>query len=465
METILIVDDEKNYPRILSAILEEENYETLSCHSGEEALTLLTESEIDLVLTDMRMPGMDGISLLRAIKNKQPDLPVIMMTAHGTVEKAVEAMQQGAYTYILKPFENETLIQHVGKAMDLYRVVRENRQLRAMIADRFSFSSIIGKSEAMQQIYATIRKVAPSTATILIEGESGTGKELVARALHFNSPRKEKPFIAVNCTALAESLLESELFGHEKGAFTGAISMRKGRFELADGGTLFLDEIGELSPQMQVKLLRVLQEKTIERVGGGKTISVDFRLMAATNKKLHEEVRKERFREDLYYRLHVVHFKIPPLRERDNDILLLAEAFLQKFSPQRTDGQPLSGLSSPCRKHLLDYAWPGNVRQLENVMERAVLLAPGPMITPEDLPKEIREQNTLSPAIPLALPEASLSDSLAHVEKELIERALKASDHIQAHAAARLGITKSGLHQKIKKYNIRVGSSRDKADS
>ena len=457
METILIVDDEKNYPRILSAVLEEEGYETLSSHSGEEALQLLQDADVDLVLTDMRMPGMDGIALLKAIKTSKPDLPVIMMTAHGTVEKAVEAMQQGAYTYILKPFENESLIQHVAKALDLYRVVRENRRLRAMVAERFSFSSLIGKSQAMQEIYATIAKVAPSTASVLIEGESGTGKELVARALHFNSPRKDKAFIAVNCAALAENLLESELFGHEKGAFTGAVTSKKGRFELADGGTLFLDEIGEISPSMQVKLLRVLQERVIERVGGTRTIAVDFRLMAATNKTLKDEVPAGRFREDLYYRLNVIHLKIPPLRERENDILLLAQHFLQKYAAQRPDGSSLSGIAPACRQALLEYGWPGNVRQLENVMERAVLLASGPQIEPENLPREMLESGQ-GQSIPLELPDTSLGETLAHVEKILIERALKACDHVQAHAAARLGITKSGLHQKIRKYGISLGS-------
>lgn len=453
METILIVDDEKNYPKILSAILEEEGYETFTCHSGEEALVLLEDAEVDLVLTDMRMPGMDGITFLQAVKEKQVDLPVIMMTAHGTIEKAVEAMQKGATNYILKPFDNNTLIQHVQKAMDLYRVVKENRRLRDMVTERFSFSQILGKSQAMQEIYAIIRKVAPTTASVLIEGESGTGKELVARALHFNSPRKDKAFVAVNCTALAENLLESELFGHEKGAFTGASSTRKGRFELADGGTLFLDEIGEISPQMQVKLLRVLQEKNIERVGGNRSIAVDFRLMAATNKTLQNEVIAGRFREDLYYRLNVIHLKLPPLRERDNDILLLAQHFLEKYFPQRTAPERLTGFSIACKECLLDYPWPGNVRQLENVMERAVLLAPGPEIEVEDLPREIREYDS-GKEISFSLPDLSLSETLAHMEKLLIERALKANGYVQVHAAASLGITKSGLHQKIKKYGI-----------
>lgn len=456
METILIVDDEKNYPRILSAILQDEGYETLCCHSGEDALQILGQSDVDLVLTDMRMPGMDGISLLAAIKTRIPDLPVIMMTAHGSVEKAVEAMQQGAYTYILKPFENENLVQHVAKALDLYRVVRENRRLQAMITERFSFSCLIGKSTAMQEIYENIRKVAPSSASVLIEGESGTGKELVARALHFNSPRKDQAFIAVNCAALSENLLESELFGHEKGAFTGAIATRKGRFEMADGGTLFLDEVGEISPAMQVKLLRVLQEKTIERVGGTRSIPVDFRLMAATNKTLRKEVPAGRFREDLYYRLNVIHLKIPPLRERDNDILLLAQHFLQKYAGQRPEGENLTGISTSCRRALLEYTWPGNVRQLENVMERAALLAPGPLIGKEDLPGELRNIGE-SQAISIQLPDTSLGEALAHAERILIERALKVCDDVQAHAAARLGITKSGLHQKIRKYGIAIG--------
>ncbi|MBI5063508.1 MAG: sigma-54-dependent Fis family transcriptional regulator, partial [Desulfatitalea sp.] len=257
MDTILSVDDEKNYPLILSAVLQEEGFETLAANSGQEALAVLVNSDVDLVLTDMKMPKMDGIELLQHIKTKDAELPVIMMTAYGTVEKAVEAMQKGAYSYILKPFDNEQLILYARKAVDMYRVVKENRQLRSAVANRYSFGNLIGKSKAMQDVFETIRKVAPATATVLIEGASGTGKELVAKSIHFNSPRRNQPFVAVNCSALAETLLESELFGHEKGAFTGAISMKKGRFELADQGTLFLDEIGELSSPLQVKLLRV----------------------------------------------------------------------------------------------------------------------------------------------------------------------------------------------------------------
>ena len=334
METILIVDDEKNYPRILSAVLEEEGFETFCANSGYEALEILKNIDVDLVLTDMKMPKMDGIELLEKIKDKDKNLPVIMMTAHGTVDKAVEAMQKGAYSYILKPFDNNRLILYVNKAIGMYRMVKENRQLRNAVESKYSFGNIIGKSKVMQDVFETIRKVAPATTTVLIEGESGTGKELVAKSIHFNSPRRDKPFIAVNCSALAETLLESELFGHEKGAFTGAVARRKGRFELADGGTLFLDEIGELSQNLQVKLLRVLQERVFERVGGVKPISVDIRIIAATNKRLKDEMIQGRFREDLYYRLNVVHIVLPLLRNRREDIRLLADHFIHKYGEE-----------------------------------------------------------------------------------------------------------------------------------
>ena len=300
METILIVDDEKNYPPILSAVLEEEGYETLTANNGLAALEIIKNSDIDLVLTDMKMPLIDGIELLERIKLTDPDLPVIMMTAHGTVEKAVEAMQKGAYNYILKPFDNDRLVIYVKKAVAMYRIIKENKRLRDAVESQYSFGNIIGKSRSMKNVFETIKKISSSSATVLIEGESGTGKELVAKSIHFNSPRRDNPFIPVNCSALSENLLESELFSHEKGAFTGAIAMKKGRFELADSGTLFLDEISELSQNLQVKLLRVLQEKTFERVGGVKQISVDIRIIAATNRHLKEEVKQGRFREDLF---------------------------------------------------------------------------------------------------------------------------------------------------------------------
>ena len=458
MDTILIVDDEKNYPLVLSAVLQEEGFEALTATSGEEALEIIEHSDVDLVLTDMKMPKMDGIELLENIKQKDPELPVVMMTAHGTVEKAVEAMQKGAYNYILKPFDNEQLIIYVNKAMDIYRVVRENRQLRRAVASRYNFGNLIGKSKPMQDIFETIRKVAPATATVLIEGASGTGKELVAKSIHFNSLRRSQPFVAVNCSALAESLLESELFGHEKGAFTGAIAMKKGRFELADGGTLFLDEIGELSPSLQVKLLRVLQEKVFERVGGVRPISVNIRLIAATNKSLKEEIYEGRFREDLFYRLNVVHIVLPPLRERLEDIRPLLTHFIQKYADERHADLPITHVSQEVQRLFYDYNWPGNVRELENVIERAMVMCSGQVITVEDLPKDFR-QNAYKDH-PLNLedlpPKATLYETLAYVEKQMILSALQRANYVQSHAADMLGIGKSGLNQKIKKYGIDV---------
>jgi len=454
METILIVDDEINYTLILAAVLEDEGFETLTANSGAEAMATLAESDVDLVLTDMKMPAMDGIDLLERIKKEDADLPVIMMTAHGTVEKAVEAMQKGAYNYILKPFDNERLVLYTNKAISMYRVVKENRQLRRAIEGRYSFHNIIGKSKAMQDVFHIIRKVAPAAATVLLEGSSGTGKELVANALHFNSPRKDKPFVAVNCSALVETLLESELFGHEKGAFTGAVSMKKGRFEIADGGTLFLDEIAELSPALQVKLLRVLQERVVERVGGVKAIPVNIRLIAATNKSLKEEVAKGNFREDLFYRLNVVPITLPLLRERLEDIRPLVGHFITKYSGERNVGLPVTGIDREVERLFYEYDWPGNVRELENVIERAVVLSPEEIIQVSDLPKDFIDNahGTLHmDGIPV---DANLYDTLALLEKNMIVRALKKANYVQAHAADLLGIGKSGLNQKIKKYKL-----------
>ncbi|MCP4345264.1 MAG: sigma-54-dependent Fis family transcriptional regulator [Desulfobacterales bacterium] len=458
METVLIVDDEKNYPLVLSAVLEEEGFETMTSNSGREALEILKNSDVDLVLTDMKMPCMDGIELLENIKTGYPELPVIMMTAYGTVEKAVEAMQKGAYSYILKPFDNNSLVIYVKKAIEMYQVVKENRHLRNAVESRYSFGNIIGKSKAMQDIFEIIRKIAPTTATVLIEGESGTGKELVAKSIHFNSQRSDKPFIAVNCSALSENLLESELFGHEKGAFTGAVAMKKGRFELADRGTLFLDEIGELPQNLQAKLLRVIQERVFERVGGVKPISVDTRIIAATNKVLKKEVEKGMFREDLFYRLNVLYLSLPPLRERAGDISLLADQFIKKYSSERKSDTSVKGVDQEVERIFYDYDWPGNVRELENVIERTVILCPGDMIRLSDLPKNFKDSayNTLEiSGIPA---NAKLNKTLVMVEQMMIIRALKITGNVQSHAAKLLGIGKSGLNQKIKKYKLNVGS-------
>ncbi len=454
MEKILIVDDEKNYPTIIGEILKDEGYTPVTASSSLLALDILKQDYIDLVLTDVKMPGMDGIELLEQIRSMIPDLPVIIMTAYGSVEKAVEAMEKGAYTFILKPFDNETLVAHIKKALSIHKIVQENSMLRDAINSRYGFGNIIGKSRPMQELYETIQKIAPASASILIEGESGTGKELVAKSIHFNSQRKDEAFIAVNCSAFAETLLESELFGHEKGAFTGAAAMRKGRFELAHKGTLFLDEIGEIPASIQVKLLRVLQEKNFERVGGTETIKIDFRLIAATNKNLEQEVAKGRFREDLYYRLNVVKAVLPPLRERQEDIPLLINHFIEKYSHENETASHLKGVNKEAARLIFDYSWPGNIRELENMVERAVILSGGEYITPADLPVKLRQ--TMGSNLPLeGIPEnAGLSETLAAVEKKMIKRALEVTGNVQTEAAKILRIGKSGLNKKIKKYGL-----------
>ena len=454
MEKILIVDDEKNYPTIIGEILKDEGYTPVTASSSLLALDILKQDYIDLVLTDVKMPGMDGIELLEQIRSMMPDLPVIIMTAYGSVEKAVEAMEKGAYTFILKPFDNETLMAHIRKALSIHKIVQENSMLRDAINSRYNFGNIIGKSRPMQELYETIQKIGPASASILIEGESGTGKELVAKSIHFNSPRKDAAFIAVNCSAFAETLLESELFGHEKGAFTGAAAMKKGRFELAHKGTLFLDEIGEIPASIQVKLLRVLQEKTFERVGGTETIKVDFRLIAATNKNLEKEVDRGRFREDLYYRLNVVKAVLPPLRERQEDIPLLVNHFIKKYSRENDTEYPLKGVTKEAARLIFDYPWPGNIRELENMVERAVILSGGEYITPADLPVKLRQGMTSNPPLEGIPENAGLSETLAAVEKKMIKRALEVTGNVQTEAAKILRIGKSGLNKKIKKYGL-----------
>ena len=460
METILVVDDEKNYLLVLSAVLEDEGYEVLTAQGGHEALEIQKSSDLDLILSDMKMPAMDGIELLENVKARDPDLPVIMMTAHGTIDKAVEAMQKGAYSYILKPFDNERLTIYVKKAVSMFQVVKENRRLRETVESQYRFGNFIGKSKPIRDVFETIRKVAPSNATVLIEGESGTGKELVAKSIHFNSPRRNKPFIAVNCSALAESLLESELFGHEKGAFTGAVTRKKGRFELADSGTLFLDEIGELSQNLQVKLLRVLQEKTFELVGGTRSITADIRIIVATNKILKEEMISGRFREDLFYRLNVVRIVLPPLKQRKEDIRLLVNHFIEKYASERKVNVPIKGVDQEVDRLFFNYSWPGNVRELENLIERVMILCPNDTVRVSDLPMDFRDNVHNALHLEGIPSNATLYDTLATIEKAMIERALKMADNVQAHAAAMLGIGKSGLNQKIKKYNLDVGSKR-----
>ncbi|MDP3030164.1 MAG: sigma-54 dependent transcriptional regulator [Deltaproteobacteria bacterium] len=453
MESILIVDDEKNYLIVLKELLSEENYEVITAENALQALEIFKESDLDLVLTDMRMPKIDGIELLENIRSINSEIPVIIMTAYATVEKAVKAMKKGAFDYVTKPFQNEELKITVRKAIDLYKLKRENLNLRHEVSRKYQFGNIIGKSPVMLKLYEMIEKVAGTKATVLITGETGTGKELVAKAVHYNSPRKNNAFVSVNCAAIPETLLESELFGHEKGSFTGAIAMRKGRFELADGGTIFLDEIAEMPTALQAKLLRALQEMEFERVGGTKTLKIDVRVIAASNKDLKKEVEAGTLREDLYYRLNVMHLRLPPLRERPDDIPLLAAHFLQKYSQELGKGG--LEISPAVMRGLYTRSWPGNVRELEHVIERAVILSSGREITPADMASESQEIENIDLDIDRFIPmQVKLNEALEEVEAKMIKRALARAGNVQAHAAAMLGITKSLLQYKMKKYNI-----------
>ncbi len=458
MNTILVVDDEPNYLVVLSELLKDEGFEVITAQKGEDGFKVVQDTDLDLVITDMRMPGMDGLELLKAVKSYNKDLPVIMITAFGEVEKAVVAMKAGAYNYLAKPFNNEELLLNIRKAIEHYSLLRENLRLRDEARVRYGFASIVGKNEKMQEIYHLIEKVAPTSASVLITGESGTGKELVARAIHINSPRENAPFVSVNCAALPETLLESELFGHERGAFTGATTMRKGRFELADTGTLFLDEIGDIPLPLQAKLLRVLQERSFERVGGSRPIKVDVRIVTATNKELKDEVDKGYFREDLYYRLNVLHIHLPPLRERSDDIPMLTNHFINKFAEMLN--KPNLRISGDALRYLVNLAWDGNVRELENTIERAAILCSNDVIRAEDVHPDVtrsKKEENWSPDfdfeqfIPANLP---LPEVLSGVEEQMVKRALKEANFVQARAAESLGITKSLLQYKIKKFNL-----------
>ena len=459
MYTILIVDDEPNYLIVLSELLRDEGFEVFTAANGMEGLQVVREADLDLVITDMQMPEMDGMQLLRHVKELNKELPVLMITAYAQVEKAVEAMQAGAFSYLAKPFSNDELIVTIQKATQHYSLVRENTRLRSEIRGRSGFSGMVGKNPRMLQVYELIEKVAPTPASVLISGESGTGKELVAKAIHMNSPREAQAFITVNCAALAENLLESELFGHEKGAFTGAVAMRKGRFELADGGTIFLDEVGEIPLALQAKLLRVLQERSFERVGGTKTLTVDVRIISASNRDLKEEVIQGRFREDLFYRLNVIHVNLPALRERMDDMPLLVDFFIDKFAGRLQ--RPGLTITKDALRLLMTLPWEGNVRELENTIERAAILCDNNCIDAEDVqPESVNMDNHAAWSRELDLhqiiPEsASLNDVLYAVEEKMLVEALEDAGFVQARAADRLGITKSLLQYKMKKYGIK----------
>jgi len=453
MDTILIVDDEKNYLLVLEALLGPQGYEIITVNNAHDALRSVREADLDLVITDVKMPGMNGIELLEECKKIKPELPVIIMTAYGSIEMAVDAMKKNAYDYITKPFQNEQLKLTVKKALDNYRLIKQNKLLSQALSDRFRYGNMVGKSKPILKIYDIIDKVAQSKASVLITGPSGTGKELIAKSIHYGGSRRDRPFVSINCGALTETLLESELFGHERGAFTGAVALKKGRFELADGGTLFLDEVGDMPPPLQVKLLRVLQEMEFERVGGTRTIKVDVRVLSASNRDIKNDVAEGIFREDLFYRLNVIQIEVPPLRERADDIPLLVKHFIEKYISDEDKG-PIE-LSPEVWKAFYTYTWPGNVRELENVIERAVVLSSGEMISLEELPDNLLEKNEeeidLNKIVPLNL---ALPEALERLEKKLVIRALKYSDNVQSRAAEILGISRRMMNYKMKKYEI-----------
>jgi two-component system NtrC family response regulator len=448
---ILVVDDEAPQRELIGGFLKKQGHEVLLAGSGLEAIARVRETRVDLVLSDFKMPGMSGIELLRGVKGVNPEIPFILVTAYGTVETAVQAMREGAADYLTKPLDLEELLLRIGNVTEQVRLRSAVRDLQARLVERHRLEGIIGESGRMQEVLALVKQVAPSDATVLVRGESGTGKELIARAIHFNSRRAAGPLVTLNCAALPEQLLESELFGHEKGAFTGAVAQRKGRFELADGGSIFLDEIGDLTPALQVKLLRVLQERQFERLGGTRTLTVDVRILAATHRNLEQAMRDGTFREDLYYRLNVVVIQIPPLRERREDIAALLDHFLLRFAAKNR--REVTGITAAARDALLRYDYPGNVRELENVVERAVLLCRGRVIDLEDLPVVLRpDERGTAEAEPRSLP--ALVES---IERQAIRAALERHGGIQTQAAEELGISERVLRYKLRKYGLTGG--------
>ncbi len=445
---ILVVEDEVNIRSALVTMLEKLGYEVQGAETAEEALSLLTHAKMDLVMTDLRMPGLGGMELLRQMKEKWPETEAIVMTAFGSIDTAVEAMRLGAYDYLTKPINRDRFHIVVEKALEHHTLAQENKQLRDRLETQTRFDQMVGDSEPMQRVYGLVDMVADSGVTVLLTGESGTGKELVARAIHHKSARADGPFVTVNCGALPDNLFESELFGYEKGAFTGAMVTKAGRFELADGGTLLLDEVGELSLRSQVDFLRVLETKEFRRLGGTKLIKVDTRIIAATNRNLKEAVKQGDFREDLYYRLNVVPIQLPPLRERGDDIPLLAERFLRDFATQYQH-EPKE-VSHDAMRLLRLYSWPGNIRQLRNLMERLVITIKGATIQSEYLPEEIQASKEDARMMVVAL-----GTSLKDVERETIRRTLAEVTNHREQAAKLLGISLRALQYKIKQYGIR----------
>ncbi|MFH1969679.1 MAG: sigma-54 dependent transcriptional regulator [Verrucomicrobiota bacterium] len=444
--TILIVEDEKNTREGLDRALRR-NYQTLLADSGERALQALDETPADIILSDLRLPGMDGLTLIKRALAHDSQPICILLTAYGSIESAVEAMKAGAYDFLTKPVNLDQLELVLQRALRSRQLESENKTLRTQLDNKFGLEAIIGQTPVMEELYKVIQQVAPSRATVLIQGESGTGTELVANAIHGLSPRTRGPFIAVHCAALPPTLLDSEGFGHEKGAFTGAVERRRGRFELAEGGTLFLDEISEIEPSTQVKLLRVLEERKFERVGGQETLDADIRLITATNRDLRQLAQAGKFRQDLFFRLNVVAITAPPLRDRVNDIPLLARRFMGEFA--RENNKPIDDITSEALNALMAYAWPGNVRELRNAIERMIVMARGVKLTVHDLPGIVREQTQGSPSIGIKT-NASLRDA----NRQMIVTALDAAGGNRTKAARQLGISRRTLHRKLREFGL-----------
>jgi two-component system response regulator AtoC len=451
MTRVLIVDDERKMRRVLQILLEQIGLESVAAENGEEALERFAAESIDLVLTDLKMPGIDGIELLKRIREQEADVPVIVLTAHGTVQTAVEAMKHGAFDYVLKPFDLEAIELVIRKALEMRQYRTENRYLREQLAAAPTFENLVGSSPAMQAVYDVIRQVAPAKSAVLITGETGTGKELVARAIHNLSPRQDKLFVPLNCAAIPAELLESELFGHTRGAFTGAQADRTGKFELANDGTLFLDEIGDMAYALQAKLLRVLQEGVIERIGSNKHITVDVRVVSSTNRELAALMREGKFREDLYYRLNVFHIHLPPLRERREDVAHLVAFFLDKFA--RELGKPPLALTADALQALGQHEWPGNVRELQNLMERAAVLC-GSQEIDASFFRVLLPQRRAETAAESAGENLELEPALEELERKMILRALAAAVNNKSQAARLLGISERTLWYKLKRYGL-----------
>jgi two-component system NtrC family response regulator len=447
---ILLVDDDDSLRRVVEYTLRDEGYDVVLASTGTEGLQLFRSRSVDLVLTDVRMPEMDGVELLARLKAMQSDLPVVLLTAHGTITSAVEAMKRGAFDYLTKPFDRDRLRATVRKALEMAALESENRQLRQVVAERFSFASLIAGSRAMHAVTDTAARVAQTDTTVLLEGESGTGKELLAKAIHFHSSRARRPFITINCGAIPEHLLESELFGHRRGSFTGAIADKQGKFEAAEGGTIFLDEIGELPLMLQVKILRVLQEREIDKVGDTHPSKVDVRVIAATNRDLEKMIADGGFRDDLYYRLAVVPIRMPPLRTRTDDIPLLVDHFLDKQADRLAQARPK--VEKAVFVAFNRYPWPGNIRELENVIERALVLDRDGVLGLDDLPERLRAAEGEVGRLRMELPDDGIS--LEEVEKDLLLAALQKHDWNQTRAAAYLRITRSTLLYRMQKFSL-----------